>query len=601
MKKYNLKRFLASLLAVLMLASVTGVSPAVFAEDVGSAPLSQEETVEPVLKEKSGAAVEVLIKDGTDVKDALAKALLANYGELTAEQIAAIDWQYECEGSGKFQAGKLSTTMKTAYNTAFGSVDGFTSTTVAKDNYKNDVTVTCTHKALVEQKANSTFKVCIGSDTANYREITKVDKYNGVVKLIDKATITYNKDASVMKQQIFDNAIDWANSALPAKETLKVSDFTFDYKALPTVIANLGLDTDLDALKGFAPIEGGKGSDFLNMTLSYPQMGADEENYQVIRVKFNGADDYKASKEVTGDLMVKKADVKVTINEPLKIMYAGEKIDAATYVSTDPVDEALDIYIVYVGVNTNKQTTIYLQVTGTKEEFIKGVSEIQKFFNVPEDETIEAKLNKGMTVGEFKDAIRPYVDKAINSPVNKLLLNAILKNYGLTVDNINDLINALDNIKIADNLLFAIGSPAHAGQYFATALAINDNYNTGVSMPGSVTVLKNWKDVMLEKNPVLNSGDKANTITVSQAEELKAGNNLCILTKEGKALDSTSAGSIHYWFTGVGKFYAKSTMPTAPGKYIVTASVRGGDFFAFPKTFVFTIVANPTPEATPEA
>ena len=298
--------------------------------------------------------------------------------------------------------------------------------------------------------------------------------------------------------------------------------------------------------------------------------------------------------------MVKKADVKVSINEPLKIMYAGEKIDATTYVSTDPVDEALDIYIVYVGVNTNKQTTIYLQVTGTKEEFIKGVSEIQKFFGVPEDETIEAKLNKGMTVGEFKDAIRPYVDKAINSPVNKLLLNAILKNYGLTVDNINDLINALDNIKIADNLLFAIGSPAHAGQYFATALAINDNYNTGVSMPGSVTVLKNWKDVMLEKNPVLNSGDKANTITVSQADALKAGNNLCILTKEGNALDSTSAGSIHYWFTGVGKFYAKSTMPTAPGKYIVTASVRGGDYYAFPKTFTFTIVADPAPEVTPE-
>ena len=82
---------------------------------------------------------------------------------------------------------------------------------------------------------------------------------------------------------------------------------------------------------------------------------------------------------------------------------------------------------------------------------------------------------------------------------------------------------------------------------------------------------------------------------------LKAGNDLCILTKEGAALDSTSAGSIHYWFTGVGKLYAKSTMPTAPGKYIVTASVRGGDFFAMPKTFTFTIVADPTPEVTPEA
>lgn len=587
MKKYNLKRFLASLLAVLMLASVTGVSPAVFAEDVGSALLSQEETVKPVLKDKSG---EVLIKSSmsdAEVSELLNKALISNYDQLDDAAKAALQWEYLGYGYTENLGAK-------SVDKHWGTINGN-----AKFTEWHGITYTYYNKAL-KALGEGSYQVRLAGTTKE-ATLVKVDKYSGVVKLIDKAAITYNKDASVMKQQIFDNAIDWANSALPAKETLKVSDFTFDYKALPTVIDNLGLDTNLDKLKGFAPIEGGNGSDLINKLFSYPQMGADEENYQVIRVKFNGADDYKASKEVTGDLMVKKADVKVTINEPLKIMYAGEKIDAATYVSTDPVDEALDIYIVYVGVNTNKQTTIYLQVTGTKEEFIKGVSEIQKFFGVPEDETIEAKLNKGMTVGEFKDAIRPYVDKAINSPVNKLLLNAILKNYGLTVDNINDLINALDNIKIADNLLFAIGSPAHAGQYFATALAINDNYNTGVSMPGSVTVLKNWKNIKLEKNPVLNSGDKANTITVSQAEELKAGNNLCILTKEGKALDSTSAGSIHYWFTGVGKFYAKSTMPTAPGKYIVTASVRGGDFFAFPKTFVFTIVANPTPEATPEA
>lgn len=517
------------------------------------------------------------------VAELLNKALISNYDELDDSTKANLQWEYKYYGYTK--RGVSSAIQY------WGSINGGAPHNFAAINYSQ--------KPLKSLDAGEYIVRLAGTTTE--ATLVKVDKYSGVVKLIDKAAITYNKDASVMKQQIFDNAIDWANSALPAKETLKVSDFTFDYKALPTVIDNLGLDTDLDALKGFAPIEGGNGSDRINKLFSYPQMGADEENYQVIRVKFNGADDYKASKEVTGDLMVKKADVKVSINEPLKIMYAGEKIDATTYVSTDPVDEALDIYIVYVGVNTNKQTTIYLQVTGTKEEFIKGVSEIQKFFNVPEDETIEAKLNKGMTVGEFKDAIRPYVDKAINSPVNKLLLNAILKNYGLTVDNINDLINALDNIKIADNLLFAIGSPAHAGQYFATALAINDNYNTGVSMPGSVTVLKNWKDVMLEKNPVLNSGDKANTITVSQADALKAGNNLCILTKEGNALDSTSAGSIHYWFTGVGKFYAKSTMPTAPGKYIVTASVRGGDFFAFPKTFVFTIVDDPAPEVTPNA
>lgn len=47
MKKYNLKRFLASLLAVLMLASVTGVSPAVFAEDVGSTPHLRKKLLNP--------------------------------------------------------------------------------------------------------------------------------------------------------------------------------------------------------------------------------------------------------------------------------------------------------------------------------------------------------------------------------------------------------------------------------------------------------------------------------------------------------------------------------------------------------------------------
>ena len=72
MKKYNLKRFLASLLAVLMLASVTGVSPAVFAE--GSAT--------PELKASSG---EVIIRSGMDdalVTETLNKALISNYDQL---------------------------------------------------------------------------------------------------------------------------------------------------------------------------------------------------------------------------------------------------------------------------------------------------------------------------------------------------------------------------------------------------------------------------------------------------------------------------------------------------------------------------------------
>ena len=54
MKKNNLKRFLASLLAVLMLASATGMSPAVFAAGEDILPQAEGgevvQPVEPVLK-----------------------------------------------------------------------------------------------------------------------------------------------------------------------------------------------------------------------------------------------------------------------------------------------------------------------------------------------------------------------------------------------------------------------------------------------------------------------------------------------------------------------------------------------------------------------
>ena len=42
-------------------------------------------------------------------------------------------------------------------------------------------------------------------------------------------SITYNMDANVMKQALFDNVIDWENSTLPAKDTLSIDNFTFEY------------------------------------------------------------------------------------------------------------------------------------------------------------------------------------------------------------------------------------------------------------------------------------------------------------------------------------------------------------------------------------
>ena len=589
MNKNNLKRFLASLLAVLMLSQVTGVAPGVFA--AGNDAVDQsEETAPPVLKENTGA-VEVLIKSDTDVKDALAKALLANYSELTKEQIAAIDWQYECEGYLKGDP-----TQTALYDSTFGSVNGFdTYKLYEKDGFfhkKGDIEFTYVHPNLKDQKADKTFKVCIGDDHDNYRKIVKVDKYSSKIVLKTDASITYNMKAETMIEEIVKNAIDWEKSDLPADAA--ASDFTVKYKALPQALEDKA--DDLEKYKVFGPIGGRKGATKLT---TFDQMGAGE---QVIRVKYVGGSDYKASDYVEGNLTVKKADVKVSIPLIAKI-YAGEPLETKEnpYATLDPNDPAIDIYKFFVGENSNLQSVAYIDFPASKTKLIDAISDAQvKYLGYAEKDTIRGKLQEGVTIGELKAAMTEIVDYASKDPLTKFFVNAMLKKYGITVDNLKDLVDTLNTItKIADNFKIAIGTPDHAGAYFAFVIAVNDNYNPAYAA-GSLIVLKNWKNIKLEKNPVLNSGDKANTITVSQAEELKAGNNLCILTKDGKSLNSASAGSIHYWFTGVNKIYAKSVMPTAPGRYIVTATVRGGDFFAFPKTFSFTIVNNP-PEVTPEA
>lgn len=592
MNKNNLKRFLASLLAVLMLSQVTGVAPGVFAEDeTGTTePTESAEPVAPVLKENTGA-VEVLIKSDTDVKDALAKALLANYSELTKEQIAAIDWQYECEGYLKGDPTKTA-----LYDSTFGSVNGFdTYKLYEKDGFfhkKGDIEFTYVHPNLKDQKADKTFKVCIGDDHDNYRKIVKVDKYSSKIVLKTDASITYNMKAETMIEEIVKNAIDWEKSDLPADAA--ASDFTVKYKALPQALEDKA--DDLEKYKVFVPIGGCKGATKLT---TFDQMGAGE---QVIRVKYVGGSDYKASDYVEGNLTVKKADVKVSIPLIAKI-YAGEPLETKEnpYATLDPNDPAIDIYKFFVGENSNLQSVAYIDFPASKTKLIDAISDAQvKYLGYAEKDTIRGKLQEGVTIGELKAAMTEIVDYASKDPLTKFFVNAMLKKYGITVDNLKDLVDTLNTItKIADNFKIAIGTPDHAGAYFAFVIAVNDNYNPAYAA-GSLIVLKNWKNIKLEKNPVLNSGDKANTITVSQAEELKAGNNLCILTKDGKSLNSASAGSIHYWFTGVNKIYAKSVMPTAPGRYIVTATVRGGDFFAFPKTFSFTIVNNP-PEVTPEA
>lgn len=540
MKKYNLKRFLASLLAVLMLASVTGVSPAVFAEDVGSTPPSQEETVSPVLKEKSG---EVLIKSSmsdTEVSELLSKALISNYDQLDDTAKANLQWEYKYYGYTKHGVSSA--------KQYWGTINGGAPHNFAGINYSQ--------KPLKSLDAGEYIVRLAGTTTE--ATLVKVDKYSTRLVLKENASITYNMDAAAEKEAIVANVIDYENSVLPAGTT--AADFTVERKS--------GL-----------------------LWPDIPDSKLDAGDGQDIRIKYNGNDTYKASDKVKATINVAKATVKVSVT-PITTIYAGEEIDRSTFYTLNPNDPELDVYIFFVGVNSNKETCVNIKLSEDQEKLINSISDAQiKYLKYNESDTIRGKLNNGITFGELKDIINGIV-------TNKVIMGALeLLDYD--TEAIKNIVTALDTLtSISDDTVIAIGTPAHAGVYVATAVAVGKNYETGTGT-GSLVVLKNWKGIKLEKNTAIFDGRE---ITVSEAEAIANGDNtLCILTKDGEPLNSASAGSIHYWFTGVGKFYAKSTMPTAPGKYIVTATVRGGDFFAMPKTFVFTIVPDPAPEVTPEA
>ena len=546
MKNSNLKRFMASLLAVVMIFSVVGISPAVFAEGA----------VAPELKANSG---EVIIKSGMtndEVAQILNKAL-SNYDELDDATKASLQWEYEGYGYTKKVLGVAAKSLERHWGTINGNVS-FTE--------NHGITYKYVSEALKDAD-NGDYQVRLAGTTTE-ATLVKVDKYSTKVELKADASITYNMDAAAEKEAIVASVIDYEKSNLPEGTT--AADFTVQLKTGITEF-----DTAYDNVPD-TKINAGDGN--------------------VIRVKYNGNDTYKESDWAKATITVAKATVKVSVT-PITKIYAGEEIDRNDFYTLNPNDPELDVYVLFVGVNSNMESCVNVKLSEDQEKLIEAISNAQeKWYEIIKDTeslTLKEKLQEGITFGELKEIINGIV-------TNKTIMG-ILELAGYDTEAIKNIVTALDKLtSLSDDTIIAIGTPAHAGMYIATAVAVGKNYETSEGT-GSLIVLKNWKGIKLEKNPILNSGEKANTITVSQAEALKAGNNLCMLTKDGEAVNNASAGSIHYWFTGVGKLYAKSAMPTVPGKYIVTASVRGGDFFAFPKTFTFTIVADPTPEVTPEA
>lgn len=367
-------------------------------------------------------------------------------------------------------------------------------------------------------------------------------------------SITYNMDANVMKQALFDNVIDWENSTLPAKDTLSIDNFTFEYYGENVLTDNIN-----GGVKQWAPIEGGTVT-----LLNYPQMGAADS--QQIRISFKGNADYRPSEAGESTITVNKAKVSVKVNSTN--IYADEQLPA-NFVTTNPTDK-FDIYTIYAGTTSDVTTSLYLDLPDryTSNAILKILDPVVEAIS---GKTFTQMLNDGVTVGELREL---FSTQELLDLLDKL--NIDTGTFGQILTVINKLPSVVDTLRIS------FGTPNRAGLYTVAAVTDNKNYETGVGI-GFLLVKMRLSGSKLTWNEEISG-----KMTVEEAKNFDFG---ATLSHNGDV--TVSQSNVHYLYSGFTSnwriYSSTTTPPTEPGSYVMTVVTLGGNYLAAPITRTFTI------------
>lgn len=395
------------------------------------------------------------------------------------------------------------------------------------------------------------------------------------VVLKSGASITYNMDAKVMLQAIFENLIDWGASTLPEKSTLSVADFTIEYYAENEVEID-GMTTG-GKVHLYMPIEGGKGGAFegdLVKSHTYPQMGAGD---QKIRVTFKGDEAYRSSTPIEGNLTVNKAKVSVKVHSTS--IYADEAKDklGEGFVTTDPADK-FDIYTIYGGMTSDVTGSVFVQLPEriTNSKLLKLIDDTLSAAGKP---TLSDIMQKGTTVGKLKEYLNDLLNSDALTP-----LGGLLSKIGIDLDTLRQISNTLNKFPgLLDNVRVAFGTPDQAGIYTVYAITNNKNYETGVGT-GMLLVKKHYSGVKLQWNRTIPNGK----LTAEEAKNFDFG--VTLMYDGNPAKKQTNVHYLYSGFTSKWKPYSSTTTPpTEPGRYVVTVVTLGGNYQAAPITRSFQI------------
>ena len=288
MRSTKATRWLSGTLAALMLAQGMCLPAGAWSLSSwfggGTSQASQVTTLS-----ETNAAVQLqdgtaVIPEGADkatVKQALFDALVVNKEGLNPQ---SLEWEYECEGKSKTGLAK---------NTAWGSVDGFTSET---DNW---IKVEYTHPALAANK-DGNYQVRL-KDTDTAVTLTKQAKGTSSITLKEDVSVAlpYNKDAQVdynaLREAIFDKVVA---SSTPE---LDWDDVTIEYWAENVIFGQPG------GTHAWMPLEGGKSD-----VREFPAISKGD---QKIRISYAGNDSYSSTSAETMVTFTERGEAPYTLKE----------------------------------------------------------------------------------------------------------------------------------------------------------------------------------------------------------------------------------------------------------------------------------------------
>lgn len=387
------------------------------------------------------------------------------------------------------------------------------------------------------------------------KEVTMTDsRLASAVALKSGVSFTYNMDASVLKQEVFNNVIDWENCTLPAKDTLTAEDFVMEYKAPYNLLAGIE-----DLTSQWKPFEGSQ-----ELLGYYPNMGAGE---QQIRISYKGDAQYRPSENAETTVTVNKADARVTVYS--NNIFAGDPLPHG-FVSIVPGDK-FDVYTIYAGATSNVTTALYLDLPDriTESDVLKLLDPVvEKLFG----KSFTQMMNDGVTVGELRQLF------------NTQELLELLDQLNINTGTFGQILNAMNHLpSLLDSLRISFGVPNRAGLYTVIAVSDSPNYNTGVGM-GMLLVRMHSKGVKLNWNQEL-PGYKIS------AEEAKSFDFGVTLSNDGDVtIDQSNVHYLYSGFTSKWRVYSSTTTPPAePGSYVMTVVTLGGNYQAAPITRSFQI------------